>query len=179
MRDFDNFYRTNQNIYFYSRFVDDIIIITSGYEDKSIFIEDLEKNLKPLQLSLNTKKQYNKKVERTNKSINSTVCSFDYLGYNFKVSNPPSSSKNNKEKHPFRKIKIDIAEKKVKKIKTRIILSLLSYIETGDFDTLHSRLKLLTGNYSLVDRKQELKGKQEYFTITDMSMLQQEERLRS
>ena len=46
-----------------------------------------------------------------------------------------------------------IADKKIKKIKNRIIRSLTQFVKTGDFALLENRLKFLTGNYSIKKRE--------------------------
>ena len=46
-------------------------------------------------------------------------------------------------------LNISIANKKIKKIKTRITLSLLDFLKNGDFDLLENRIKFLTGNFSV------------------------------
>jgi hypothetical protein len=48
-----------------------------------------------------------------------------------------------------KKVKIRIAPQKVKKIKTRITRSFISFLELGDFELLYKRLQYLTGNYRL------------------------------
>ncbi|MFP3416485.1 hypothetical protein SB773_34170, partial [Bacillus sp. SIMBA_074] len=46
-------------------------------------------------------------------------------------------------------VKISIADKKVKKIKTRITRSFLDFIKNKDFNLLDKRIKFLTGNYGI------------------------------
>lgn len=156
LRDFDKLQNGSSDIYFYSRFVDDIIIISSSSEDPNVFLGLLKKRLLPLGLSLNPKKQYLKKVVLINKNLTGILCDFSYLGYQFSVSNPSSS---NNYKSISRDVMVDIAPKKVKRIKTRVVKSFLSYIDTHDYILLSDRLKVLTGNYSLVDRKTAMKRK--------------------
>jgi len=45
MRKFDNYCQNHNNIFYYSRYVDDIIIITSALEKQSEFIKSLEMNI--------------------------------------------------------------------------------------------------------------------------------------
>ena len=67
----------------------------------------------------------------------------DYLGYQFKISDVPD--RHGKEK----KIKIRIAPKKVKKIKTRIVWSFLDYAKTRNYNLLKQRIQFLTSNYQV------------------------------
>lgn len=157
LRNFDRLHIRNQSIFFYSRFVDDIIFITSSSENKTTFLKEIKLHLSPLGLRLNQHKQYIQKVDRINKNLLGTLCDFNYLGYTFKVNNQPIPGQSIKS--TYRNINIDIAPKKVKRIKTRIVLSLLSYIDSPDNSLLRDRLKILTSNYSIIDRTTGLKRK--------------------
>ncbi|MEZ8676197.1 hypothetical protein AB6D13_23000, partial [Vibrio cyclitrophicus] len=98
-------------------------------------------------ISLNTaKKEDSYKVKKK------VRYQFEYLGYHFSILPPPI--KNNP--HCFRGLNIDIAESKQKKIKTRIIKSFVYYYKFGDFNLLLDRIKLLTSNFSLLDKKKNI-----------------------
>lgn len=106
MSDFDKDIMLNENIFFYSRFVDDIIIISSNKVDSlNIFRNQLYKTKK---LKINTEKSRSIILEEEEE------IEFQYLGYNFKL-------KKDKE------IIIDIAKNKIKKIKKKIVKSLIDY----------------------------------------------------
>jgi len=62
----------------------------------------------------------------------------DYLGYRFSFPDVVSSS------HP---VDVSIADGKVKKLKTRLVRSLLDYAQTADSDLLEKRIAYLTGNH--------------------------------
>lgn len=133
MRKFDKWVKRLPGIYYYARFVDDIII----FSHNNLVIDYLKKNINKqlkllaegLQINSNKTNDYFSKQGILNKS-------FEYLGYKFS-----KNSNNNK------KLQISIAGKKIRKIKTRIILSLMDYINNRDFLLLESRFKFLTGNY--------------------------------
>lgn len=75
MRDFDTKVSGHSEVFFFSRYVDDIIIITSGREDSKIFIRQIENTL-PSGLRLNpTKRQIEEANDRINptKSADATV----------------------------------------------------------------------------------------------------------
>ncbi|MGL5373627.1 MAG: antiviral reverse transcriptase Drt3a [Aeromonas veronii] len=158
MRQFDLQVSQCSDVFYYSRYVDDIILITNSKENSYGFLSQLEENL-PVGLSFNRKKtniiEYLEKVNpyKTNStSPNLNNRKFEYLGYSFSVSEPP---KVNKIKEVFRDVVVDIADTKVKKIKTRIIKSLIDYTKNHNFNLLESRLRLLTSNFSVPDRNRE------------------------
>ncbi len=154
MRRFDNYCQNNNNVFFYSRFVDDIIIITSALEERTEFITSLEKKMSGLQF--NPKKTEVFDISKNAKSeADKILAKFNYLGYELTIKNPPKQN----IKQNYRNVFVDIAPKKVKKIKTRIIRSLLSFCKNKDYDLLLDRLRLISGNYSLIDRKSGVKRK--------------------
>jgi hypothetical protein len=110
-------------------------------------------------LALNQKKQQvlpaHKNVTPFDKGTATEVLAFDYLGYRFNVWEPRKV-----EQRPgdhFRDVWLDIADAKVGKIKTRIVRSLIAFLDDGNFDLLESRIKYLTSNFSVVDSKRERK----------------------
>jgi len=140
MRKFDNWIRTFKGIFYYARFVDDMIIFTNSSESVENLASEMNKKLneftKGLVLNSDKTQTYRSALISENKPL-------EYLGYKFvkncqKIPNP---------------LKISIAEKKVKKIKTRIIRALLDYTENFDFVLLSNRMRFLTGNYSIRRRK--------------------------
>ncbi|MGF7231149.1 hypothetical protein, partial [Arachidicoccus sp.] len=80
----------------------------------------------------------------------------EYLGYSFAVFEPPLS-KPLLPKHHFRDIHVDIADKKINKIKTRIVASIHSYCKSQDFPLLEARIKFLTSNFSVIDKNRDQK----------------------
>ncbi|XOF33602.1 MAG: antiviral reverse transcriptase Drt3a [Candidatus Electrothrix sp. YB6] len=155
MRKFDNYCQKHNDIFFFSRYVDDIIIITSALEEESEFINNLETKIYR-GLKFNSKKTDIINIPVVNKNdAEKEFEKFKYLGYEFTIKNP--SKKNIREK--YRDVFIDISSKKVKKIKTRIIRAFLSFCENKDYDLLKDRIKLITGNYSIIDRKSGVKRK--------------------
>jgi hypothetical protein len=159
MRDFDIAASTYPGIYFYSRFVDDIIIITSGLEPQKPFLRAIKKLL-PNGLCLNQSKLSVETAEncvipaKQTTSPHPPVLTFEFLGYKF-IIREPILSKKNPGMH-FRDVQLDIADSKVKRIKTRIIRSLIHYNRDRNFDLLHQRIKYLTSNFSVFepDRQQ-------------------------
>lgn len=158
MREFDNKIQSQESIFYYARYVDDIIIFTT--DKKSFNINNLKEVL-PNELSLNKKKTFQVDIICRCKiqcqcSIGSCNCSkrckcardttkykhIDYLGYRYTF--PDIPVKENKKKNS---IEIRIAEAKIKKIKSRIVLSFLAFINNNNYALLKDRIKFLTSNY--------------------------------
>lgn len=162
MADFDHKIRSLPQVFYYARFVDDILVVTSAAESEKEFIALIEKTLYPHQLNpkklekppaLDPVKPLDKSKTTTPKS---TLLAIEYLGYSFSVFDP-WIDKGIKNGNHFRDVRVDIAETKVKKIKTRIIASLRSYCSNLNFDLLRSRLKFLTCNFSVIDKNRDQK----------------------
>lgn len=132
MRKFDKEISGMDSVYYYARFVDDIIIFST----EKITSQTIECHL-PDKLKFNELKE---EVHDFSKDID--VC-ISYLGYEFKC----SRSKND------RKIETRIATRKINKIKGRLVSSFLDYKINQDFDLLKDRLLFLTATYPL--KKQE------------------------
>ena len=133
MKQFDHLIRSGDDTFYYSRYVDDIIIMTSTREKKAEFVTWIKSSLPP-GLSLNPNKreivEVLSKVEKIKGSCAPHIFSFDYLGYAFTVSNPTTVEAGNKKNGELnRSVLIDIASRKIKKFKTRIVLSLIHISE--------------------------------------------------
>ena len=150
LQDFDNKVRVQNDVFFYSRYVDDIIIISSGFEDKKKFLR-LIKSFLPNQLSLNYNKQKIIDVPKR-KHIYSEVAVFEYLGYEYKVEDNQLQSKSANQSI-FREIRVCLSQSKIKKIKTRIYRTIYCYLKTGDYKLLEDRLAFLTSNRLMKDKK--------------------------
>lgn len=151
MRDFDATILCRCGVYFYYRYVDDIIVITNGNENASEFLKMIQASL-PQGLALHDKKKRICKVERLHKlgAIKRRRLEFDYLGYHFAVFDPIKKS-TLKANQAFREVTVDIAPGKIAKIKTRIVRSLLAFHADKDFSLLSLRFKYLTSNISVKD----------------------------
>lgn len=147
MRAFDIAVSRLPNVCYYSRFVDDIIFITHGFEDKKEFIENI-KNKLPIGLELNSKKTNTFDFSEFSKSSKDVLeGQFDFLGYTFFINH----AVRNKANTIIRGVRIDISEKKVKKIKTRIIRAALRFIADNNFSNFEDRVKMLSSNYKFLD----------------------------
>lgn len=156
MHDFDQCIFASHNVYFYARYVDDIIIITSSHEKVMTFSQLIEKSL-PTGLKLNPNKRTIISAEKRVTPIKPTlapklVINFDYLGYRFSVHEPVLAG-NKKPATYYRAVTVDVANGKVKKLKTRIVRSFLEFEKDGDWNLLFDRIKYLTHNFSVYNSK--------------------------
>lgn len=135
MKYFDLEIRRMDGVFYYARFVDDIIIFCSSSNSQENVWAKVPELLDKLGLQLNESKSYkddnNQKDQKNQKVLNLT-----YLGYTFIL-----KKKNDLE--------IAIADKKVKVIKTRITKSFVRFAKDGNFIKLKNRIKFLTGNITI------------------------------
>ncbi|MBY7896218.1 RNA-directed DNA polymerase [Vibrio fluvialis] len=141
IRPFDREVRKLENVYYYARFVDDIIIMFTG-DSKQIMsdLEDILKRNSP-ELSFNDK---TKLIDLNCK--NKPRSTLDYLGYKIIT----SSNVNKRNKNQKREVIVKISDKKIGKIKYRVRRSFSSYVRTRNFRLLLARLEFLTGNQYII-----------------------------
>ncbi len=194
MRKFDRWVRSYKGVYYYARFVDDIIIFSNSLKYSLNLIENLNPQLNILAegLSINQKKtelfdgNSLQSLDNIREKCNpkKTIHNLDYLGYSFSkimvpgkiiskkiqninklrytIANEYSVIENNpvsvvlldtKPREKYSSLIVSVADKKVKKIKTRTIKAFLDFSKNKDFDLLEKRIQFLTGNYCI--RKSE------------------------
>lgn len=161
LQSIDSYFLKRKDVFFYSRFVDDILIIHHG--DKitkqvivEYFSEQLPKNLelhdkeKLAFLNIPRAKAHSNDVQKESAQAQR----MEFLGYEFKIHNTYDHqdlifSNSN------RKIQVDLSNKKIERIKKRVIKSFLSYVSSNqshsDFILLNDRIKFITGNYPIKD----------------------------
>ena len=138
MRDFDKNIRGIDGIYYFARYVDDIIIFS--YKDIDIQ-KTIEKNG-----YLHSELDFNQDKCETLLVNGGRNFSLNFLGYKF-------SSIGNSN------LMISISDNKINKIKTRIIHSFLDFFKKNNFDLLEKRIRFLTSNYLIYKNEdRELKG---------------------
>lgn len=128
MKYFDLEIRRLDDVFYYARFVDDIIIFCVNKTIQEDVWTNVPVILSSLGLTLNPDKSYKWNTQQQKTKLT-------YLGYTF----IPKGNKN---------VEIAIAEKKVNTIKTRITKSFVRFVNDGDFDQLKNRIKFLTGNFT-------------------------------
>ncbi|MGO7634196.1 antiviral reverse transcriptase Drt3a [Rhizobium leguminosarum] len=151
MREFDRQISKLPGVYYFARYVDDMVILAVGQNDHAAFLRTVADHL-PLGLQLNQKKT--KTVPMRGKSNPPSLDgSFDFLGYQLSVTTKYRDS----DKKMVRRVDVDIAEKKISRLKSRIVLSLLEFINGGSYQDLEDRLRLITGNYHIYDHAQSFR----------------------
>jgi hypothetical protein len=172
MRKFDRWIRRFPGVYYYARFVDDIIVFTNSLQSSLDLIIVINSKLSELAdgLEINHTKTelFNgSSLKSLNKSTGNLIRKsndLEYLGYRF--------TKEKRGKIDY--LKVSIADKKIKKIKTRIVLAFLDFIKNKEFKLLENRIKFLTGNYSI---RKNLDGNDlragiyyNYLQVTDLTI---------
>ena len=140
--EFDKKISLSNGVYKYFRYVDDILIFCTTESA----LKTIETNLTtylPDRLEFNTKKSTSSITVASEKFF--TKKSIEYLGYEFKFEDSIN------QKRP-RSVDISIATKKIKKIKTKIILSIKNFAKNHNEQLLLDRIQFISSNY-LVKRK--------------------------
>lgn len=147
LKKFDKKISNMESIYYYARFVDDIIIFSTGklFSSKKVTDQTIKKidGVLPYGLRLNMDKI---KIHDLSKDTAGKDVCISYLGYEFKC------SKNGSEVE----LKTRITKKKMNKIKGRLVSSFLAYKTDQNFNLLKDRLLFLTVTYPLKTRRGEL-----------------------
>lgn len=148
MRNFDKAIQRHKDVYYYARFVDDIIIFLNDKKSALELFENLNSIISNEKLDLQINDDKTELIDGTNfkilkngynrRPIHNNI---EYLGYRFYLNENENKREN--------KLQISIADKKAKKIKTRIVKSYVDYTITNDFELLKKRIKFLTGNYGI------------------------------
>ena len=128
MKYFDIAIRHIEGVYYYARFVDDIIVFCSSEHSKDLVWDTAQSELNELGLTLNVGKSYSWSPSMIGVNL-------IYLGYVFSKADS--------------KVKVTIADKKIKVIKTRLTKSFIRFAKDRRFDLLKLRIKFLTGNFTL------------------------------
>ncbi|HCE5247315.1 TPA: RNA-directed DNA polymerase [Vibrio parahaemolyticus] len=156
MNDFDTYLKSMKGVLFYSRFVDDIIILTTPAITRSKITDILSQS--PLPDKLEFHKSGNKVAHKlVKKTSEDSECNenFDFLGYHFEVTSKEKFSGANLNVRR-RVLEVEISDEKIDKIKKRIIQSFCKYISSNQpsdvkLALLRKRLYFLSKNYPLVN----------------------------
>lgn len=154
LSEFDEKVKHMPEVFYYGRFVDDILIVTSANVQKEIFEGELSECLfQGLEFHDGNKRGYIPVPKSKDDPSRDDFNKFEFLGYEFKIYNRNESSQKCRFKR--RKILIDLSLSKIEKIKTRLINSFCSYIASpknhDDYYLLKCRIRALTGNYYIAD----------------------------
>ncbi len=141
VRDLDREIRSLKHVYFYGRYVDDIIVFTHAPVVEAE--EDVKSALDAIGLILNPDKHTIIECHHDKCAANSTERSFEFLGYHF------GCRQYLKKEKEWRKVSVRIAPSKVKKVKSRIAHAFINHAATPDFPLLRQRIRFLTDNHTL------------------------------
>lgn len=120
LQGFDIHARSLDGVFFYQRFVDDIVVITNPQKDQGALISALGSKLpKGLEFSQKKKKSFTVQALGKGASTNKSS-SLDFLGYELIV----DVAKSDPTSPRLRSVRIDIAKRKVDRIKTRVARSI-------------------------------------------------------
>ena len=128
MKYFDLDFKKIDGVYYYARFVDDIIVFCSSEASQKLSWKYAHDEFKKMDLKFNKEKSYKLNPRQPDNS-------FTYLGYNFHFVD--------------KNLKVTIAQKKINVIKTRITKSFVRFSKDHDYNLLKLRIKFLTGNFTL------------------------------
>jgi hypothetical protein len=137
MKVFDREISRFEGVYFYARYVDDMIVFS--YSDPKPIITHARKSLPP-GMTLNDSKQQIFSFSKKECIEPKKDLALEYLGYRFEFK--AAGAKGDK-------FKVGIAHKKIKKIKTKIMLALFDFIKSKDLLLCEDRLKFLSGNVAM------------------------------
>lgn len=133
MRKFDRYIRGCHGVYYYARFVDDILIFSHHLGA----LETIQNNMNDhLEAGLEQNKAKTKLYDGHKIPASAPL---EYLGYKFLI----------KKAGKAKEVTISIADKKIKKIKSRLVFSFLTFLKDADMAMLEKRIRFLCGNYSI------------------------------
>jgi len=136
MEPYDKAIKALDGVYRYFRYSDDIIVFSHKEPTQ---IELALKEKLPNGMRFNTDKSTTIAIQNTDKK-NKSRLSFEYLGYEYAF----DDLCRNKSPRP---VEIRIPERKIKRLKTRIICCLRSFKSHKDFALLHDRMRFVSSNY--------------------------------
>jgi len=128
IREFDQHVQSLEGVYYYARYVDDFVIFS--HTKSNDIMNDIKSKLKELKLSLN----YKKVKTLCSKNLHLGRDRLNFLGYEHCLTTDQL-------------VKVRISQNRIRKIKTRIVLTFLDYAKNKDTNLLCLRLKFVTGNY--------------------------------
>lgn len=141
MQDFDQHVLLHPEVYRYFRFADDILIFSYS---QSLDVDSFLNRILPDGLALSPKPEKRANVLLPDQKGVGGFKEFDYLGYDFSL-----SRKVDREGSTRRNVSAVIAKSKLKRIKTRVIMSLKSFMQNRNMRLLIDRLRYLCSNFAV------------------------------
>lgn len=150
LSEFDYNINRHPEVFYYSRFVDDMVIVSSGNEEQASFMKQVEFFL-PNGLKINKDKlNISPLIPKRSKGDNNNdkiLHKFDFLGYSFSIVDTALSK--NAVNSIYRRVVVDLSNSRLRKIKTRISRSFYAFKNDGDYKLLLDRISFLTSNRDL------------------------------
>ncbi len=161
LKEFDRAISKLEDVFYYTRFVDDVFIITSAQEDERTFLKSVRKTL-PKGLILNHNKTVVVNIPGRSHGMappiaDPVVASVEYLGYKISVvdydlskiyPSKPSSLKTIE----YRRVDVDLTDKAVKRIEEKIFKAFYAYSKTVNYRLLKDRIVFLSSNRDLINK---------------------------
>ncbi|QGW84765.1 antiviral reverse transcriptase Drt3a [Variovorax paradoxus] len=136
MRKNDQRIREMEGVYKYFRYSDDILIFSTQSSEQ--LAAKLATTLPP-GLTFNTSKSSEISVTQEKKSLAKQVA-IEYLGYKFQFSDHAGDNKP-------RKITVSISDKKISKLKSKLICIFKNFSTSKDFGLFKDRIQFISSNY--------------------------------
>ena len=166
LSEFDAEVKLIPGVHYYARFVDDILIICAGGTSRESIENRLAEKLpKPLEFHNGEKRNFlaisklasstspSKQPVDDKKAVIKKTNSLDFLGYHITISDELSDEVVNGNNR--RRVDCDISTAKIKKLKSRVIISFVKYLSSArsasDLRLLRDRIKAIAGNYNIYD----------------------------
>lgn len=149
LQEFDIRIREESDVRFYARFVDDVLVVCGAGADPLTFKARAKEAL-PAGLQFNHKSR-DVHFGKFDKRLASADVehSISYLGYELSISRV---YRDRDSQRFLRDVRVDIADSKVKKLKSRIALSLYQFSRDHSYEDLRDRLRLMTSNFKFRDK---------------------------
>ena len=149
---FDAKMRSHEQIFFYARFVDDMIFVTSNQLKRVVITNFISDNLpQPLKVHEIGEKTASLSLSSVSEKVVDAKF-FDYLGYAFTLHSTPAPGFLDVK---ARRVDIEISAEKIKRLQARLINSFTAYLHSErtsrDYRLLKDRIRALTGNYEVQD----------------------------
>ena len=141
MKYFDLDVKRMEGVYYYARYVDDIVIFCTSKESQEKVWNEIPEMLHKLKLIKNDDKSF--------KWADTSTQPLTFLGYDIQVA---KCRRDRGKMINYKDVEVSIADKKIKMIKTRITRAFAKYTKERDFDLLQNRIKFLTGNFTIYSK---------------------------
>ncbi|WP_417435750.1 antiviral reverse transcriptase Drt3a [Idiomarina abyssalis] len=168
IRHFDKHMKLDSRVYFYARYVDDIIVFYTGEQSQleSMMTHRLEASAQ--ELKLNADKSH---YTVLNDPANGASAEINYLGYKLRINNY------SRKPEVKREVKVFISSKKVNRVKERVRRAFRAYSKDRRYNLLLARLKFLSANQYIIGDIERTKLKSgiyyNYPLINDHSQLKE------